>query len=176
MSSLFKKIENKLLKSLFSANRYACYQGVKLGRNCKLNKKVHFGSEPYLVSIGDNFYCSVNVFFITHDGSVNVFRNLHPDCFNVDYIKPISVGDNVFLGCNTTILPGAEIGSNVIIGAGSVVRGCLESNSVYAGVPAKKIMSLESYYQKKQSDFLYTHNFNKHDKKAFLERYFNVPK
>lgn len=49
---------------------------------------------------------------------------------------------------------GAEIGDNVIIGAGSVVSGKIESNSVYAGNPAKRICSLEEHYQKLSSDYI----------------------
>lgn len=174
MKFYYYKFILKILKLFLSADKFAEFQGVKLGFNCRLNKSVSFGSEPYLVSIGNDFYCSVNIFFITHDGAVNVIRTLFPELKNVDYIKPIVVGDNVFIGCNSTILPGAKIGSNVIIGAGSVVTGALDDNSVYAGVPAKKLMSLDSFCEKRKSDFIYTHHLNQREKKEYLKRIFNV--
>ena len=54
----------------------------------------------------------------------------------------------MFIGMRSIILQGANIGDNVIIGAGSVVSGKVESNSVYAGNPAKKICSLEEHKNK----------------------------
>lgn len=59
-----------------------------------------------------------------------------------------TIGNNVFIGMRSIILQGANIGDNVIIGAGSVVSGKVESNSVYAGNPAKKICSLEEHKNK----------------------------
>lgn len=56
--------------------------------------------------------------------------------------RPIVVGRNVFIGMNVFILPGVEIGDDVIIGAGSVVRGVVESDSIMAGNPARKIRTL----------------------------------
>lgn len=58
------------------------------------------------------------------------------------------IGSNVFLGMNTIVLMGAHIGDNVIVGAGSVVHGELESNSVYAGNPAKRICGLDEFCKK----------------------------
>lgn len=54
----------------------------------------------------------------------------------------------MFIGMRSIILQGTNIGDNVIIGAGSVVSGRVESNSVYAGNPAKKICSLEDHKNK----------------------------
>ena len=59
-----------------------------------------------------------------------------------------TIGNNVFIGMRSIILQGTNIGDNVIIGAGSVVSGKVESNSVYAGNPAKKICSLEEHKNK----------------------------
>lgn len=53
----------------------------------------------------------------------------------------VQIGNNVFIGANCTILPGTTINDNVVIGAGSIVKGELESNSIYVGVPCKKIKS-----------------------------------
>ena len=58
--------------------------------------------------------------------------------------------NNVFIGVNTTILKGVTVGDNVIIGANSLVNKNLEPNSVYAGNPAKYLMSLEEYKEKRE--------------------------
>lgn len=60
------------------------------------------------------------------------------------------IGSNVFIGWGATILAGKRIGDNTIIGANSVVSGIIEGDSVYAGNPAQKIMSLDDYYQKRK--------------------------
>ncbi len=51
----------------------------------------------------------------------------------------VFIGDNVFIGANCTLLPGAVVGNNVVIAAGSVVKGALDCNAIYGGVPCKKI-------------------------------------
>ena len=65
--------------------------------------------------------------------------------------SPVIIGNNVFLGIGSIITRGVRIGDNVIIGAGSVVTKDCESNAVYAGSPAKRIMSFEEYYQKRKA-------------------------
>ena len=56
--------------------------------------------------------------------------------------KPVTIGDDVWIGGNVTILPGVTIGNNVIIAAGAVVTKDVPSNTLVGGVPAKKIKSL----------------------------------
>ena len=60
----------------------------------------------------------------------------------------IVVGDNSFIGLNVTILPNVTIGENSVIGACSLVCKDVEPNSVYAGVPARRICSIEEYAEK----------------------------
>lgn len=60
----------------------------------------------------------------------------------------IEIGDNVFIGAGSIILPNVTIGDNVIIGAGSVVTKDIMSNSVVAGNPACRICSLDAYLEK----------------------------
>ena len=58
--------------------------------------------------------------------------------------KPITIGNDVWIGGNCTILPGVTIGNNVIIAAGAVVTKDIPDNCVAAGVPAKVIKQLEN--------------------------------
>jgi galactoside O-acetyltransferase len=55
--------------------------------------------------------------------------------------EDITIGDNVFIGANCVILPGAYIEDNVVIGAGSLVKGRLQSDGIYAGVPCRLLKS-----------------------------------
>lgn len=120
--------------------------GMKIGKNVRIMSKVDFGSEPYLITIGDNVTLSVGVLFSTHDGGAFVLRNLKEmKNKDINTFGEIKIGNNVFVGAYSVILPNVTIGDNVVIGAGSVVTKSIPSNCVAAGVPCKKIMSLEEY-------------------------------
>jgi acetyltransferase-like isoleucine patch superfamily enzyme len=105
-----------------------------LGKDCRLIC-TEFGSDLYLIRLGDHV-TATQVRFITHDGSVWVFRDREPD---EDLIKPVVVDNNVFLGVGAIILPGDTIGDNVVVGAGAVITRDIPSNSVAVGVPARVI-------------------------------------
>lgn len=124
---------------------YAGYYGIKMGKNVVITGKVFWGSEPYLITIGDNVRITEGVMFHNHDGGLGILRAKHP---GIDIIKPIHIGNNVFIGSNSTIMPGVTIGNNVIIGASSVVTRDIPANMVAAGVPAKVIKTLEQYEEK----------------------------
>ena len=61
---------------------------------------------------------------------------------------PVSIGDNCFIGARVTILPGVKIGNNVIVGAGSVVKGEIPDNSVIFGNPAKVVAQTSEWIEK----------------------------
>lgn len=170
--NFIRKIINSIINRLISPNKYAKKVGVQYGNNCVFRTK-NFGSEPYLIEIGNDVETSSNVCFVTHDGSLSVIRNSYPEYNNIDIFGKITIGNNVFIGINTTILPGVKIGNNVIVGAGSIVKGTLNSNSVYAGCPAKYIISIEEYLLKNKSNFDYTFSLNPLEKKDFLINKFN---
>ena len=168
---LKNKINNlkvKIIKHFFSANKWVNYLGVSFGERCKFNKEISFGSEPYLTTIGDDFYCAAGVKFIPHDGSINVLRNLYKELENADIFGRITIGNNVFIGADVIVLAGSNIGNNVIVGAGAVVKGVLESGYVYAGIPAKKICSIEDYLKKNKSSIHHVKGLNKEKKKHYL--------
>lgn len=124
--------------------KFAKNLGVVVGDNCRFigTKKGTFGSEPYLIEIGNHVTLTKNVQFITHDGGVWVLRDDYPE---IDVFGKIKIGNNVFVGINSIIMPGVTIGDNVVIGAGSVVSKSIPSNSIAVGVPAKVIKTYEQY-------------------------------
>lgn len=87
--------------------------------------------------------------FITHDVTHFMLNNIesNEEKFS-ERIGCIEVGNNVFIGTGTKILYDVKIGDNVIIAAGSIVTKDIPSNTVIAGVPAKKICSFEDYIEK----------------------------
>jgi len=139
IKSINRRIQNYISRKI-DPIAYSKSLGVIIGENCRLID-VEFGSEPYLVKLG-NHVSITGSSFITHDGGVWVFREEYPE---LDIIKPIVVGDNVFIGEGCIIMPGVRIGSNVVIGAGSIVTKSLDSNGVYVGTPARKLKDLEDY-------------------------------
>jgi len=143
-------------------------QGVQIGEGTRIvswNVGSTFGSEPYLVRIGNNCSIAAGVRFITHDGGVWALRNKHP---NLDCFAPIEIKDNVIVGMNTIIMMGVTIGPNCVIGAGSIVTKDVPPNSVAAGVPAKVIMSLEEYEKKKLEQFIPVRGLPPEERKAML--------
>lgn len=101
-----------------------------------------FGSEPWLVKLGKNVHIVSGTNFVTHDGGTLVLRHLDPD---LELTDRIVVGDNVYFGMGALVLPGVTIGSNVVVGARSVVTKDVPDNSVVAGVPARIIRTFDEY-------------------------------
>jgi len=158
-----KWVLRNVLKLLYSSERYARFTGVKIGSGCSIGR-VEFGSEPYLVSIGNNVQVTDGTKFFTH-GSAWLFRKKDPD---FDYFGKIVVRDNVYIGNNVLIMPGVEIGSDVIIGAGSIVTKSIPNNSIYAGNPAKKIGEPDKMYENLKSKNLKTKGMVYDQKMKFL--------
>lgn len=142
---------------------HAKMQGVLLGEGCRLIN-VDFGSEPWLVQLGDRVSAS-DCHFVTHDGGVWVLR---PDFPDIDVIGPIIVGNNVFIGLGAVILPGVTIGDNVVVGAGSVVTESITDNLVVAGVPARPLCDIESYRRKSLEKAVFTKSMKTSERRAFL--------
>ena len=125
--------------------------GVKIGEDVKLyrpyNTTIDLES-PHLLKIGSHVQITGPVTILTHDYSWCVLKHVYGEILGNQ--KAVTIGNNVFIGWGSTILGGADIGDNVVIGAYSVVLGKIDSNAVYAGNPAKKIMTLESFYEKRK--------------------------
>ncbi len=106
--------------------------------------------EPRLISFGNNVTVASGVTFVTHDVIDKVLNKMDYN-FNFNYnCAPIYVGNNVFIGCNVTILPNVKIGNNVIIAAGSVVTKDVLDNTIVGGNPAKKIGEFENYVKERK--------------------------
>ena len=119
-------------------------QGVRIGNNCRIYT-TSFGSEPFLISIGDHVTITSGVKLLTHDGATWLIRDAKGRRYKFGRIE---IGNHVFIGVNTIVMPGVTIGDRVIVAAGSVVTKSIESNSVYGGNPARRICSYDDYESK----------------------------
>lgn len=101
-------------------------------------------SHCWLITIGNDVTFAPNVYVFAHDAAT---------CKQVGYAKigQVNIGDNVFIGAGSIILPGVTIGDNCIVGAGSVVSHDIPPNMVYAGNPAAAIASTEEYRAKNKA-------------------------
>lgn len=118
--------------------------GMKVGQNFgRLNGVILDPSHCWLIEIGDNVTMAPRVHVLCHDASTKKF-------LNYTKIGRVTIGDNVFVGAESVILPGVTVGSNVIIGANSTVTHDIPDNTVVAGSPARVICTLEEYLNKEK--------------------------
>ncbi|HLO59605.1 MAG TPA: acyltransferase [Bacteroidales bacterium] len=109
-------------------------------QNLKIGCKTHIGKQCFLdlrerITIHNNVVISMRTTLITHiDLSKSLLSNYYPS-----KSRSIIINSNCYIGANSTILMGVEIGEKSIIAAGSLVNSNVPSNSVFGGVPSKLI-------------------------------------
>ena len=141
----------------------------RIGNHCEIYSGVSFGSEPYLIELGDHVRVTANVVFLTHDGGLWVFRT-QKSLEHADLFGRIKVGNNVHIGMGAYICPNVTIGDNVIVAVGSIVTKDVPPDCVVAGVPARIIESLDEYYQKHKDSYDHTKHLSPEEKRRYLYR------
>lgn len=135
--------------------------GMDIGEDVMIYSPIHTTIDeqyPWMIKIGNHVRITEGVKILTHDYSWSVLKLLDvSNCTGciLGSSGKVRICDNVFIGMNTIILGGVEIGENTVVGAGSIVTKSCAPNSVYAGNPARKIMSIHEYYQKRVKQQLY---------------------
>lgn len=155
---MIKKLKNNILKIIGLQKhldsdhyiKYAKSQGVSIGDGTQFfgTKKIDCGP---LVSIGKNCKITDGVRIVYHTGDLDILERYFEsdEIPNVSMKGKIEIGNNVFVGEQSIILPDTQIGDNCIIGAGSIVSKDIPSESVAAGNPCDVILSLEEYRRKR---------------------------
>lgn len=119
--------------------------GMKVGQNFgRLNGVILDPSHCWLIEIGDNVTMAPRVHILCHDASTKV---------HLGYTKigRVTIGNRVFIGAESVVLPGVTIGDDVIIGANSTVTHDIPAGSVAVGSPARVICSTQEYLAKEKS-------------------------
>ena len=169
--NIFARI-SKLMCPQYKYAEYLRNRGYSIGRDCYVFKTVNFGSEPYLITIGDHVRLNDGVKLITHDGGLWVLRNLYQEYGAVfkdaDRFGKIVIGNNVHIGTDAIIMPGITIGDNSIIACNAVVTHNVDSNTIVGGVPAKKIESLREYAEKNIDRVVKTNSMTAKEKREYI--------
>lgn len=154
-SEFFKKMIYPHTYSSDALVSYLKSKGADIGKNVyfytPMQSVVDTANAQFL-EIGDNVQFTAHTKLIEHDYSFVVLCNKYNSIPRKQ--KRTKIGSNVFVGVGAIILMGADIGNNVIIGAGAVVSGKVESNSVYAGNPARKICTLDEHFERNKAQFI----------------------
>ncbi len=161
---MLKGLIRKLKIRIWGNEKYARSLGVKIGKNCNI-QIINFGSEPYLVSIGNHVQITTGTKIFTHGGGW-VYRDKYP---NLDFFGKVEIKDNVYIGNNCLIMPGVTIHSNVIVAAGTVVTKSIPEGSIVGGNPGRIIGTIYEFEKKIIEYNLNTKGLNYNEKKALLE-------
>jgi maltose O-acetyltransferase len=143
----WRLLASKIYRFFYPIDNVTMYKkmGVKIGNNCKIMSEVMIDYSHYwLINIGNNITLAPRVHILAHDASTK-------NDLNYTKIGLVEIGDNVFVGAGSIIMPGVTIGKNSVIGAGSVVTKSIPENSVAAGNPCKIIYKYDEYIEKQKS-------------------------
>lgn len=168
MKELIKKM---VYKEKYDSDTYIKYlrkNGVRIGKNTKFFdvRSTHVDiTRPWLIEIGNNVQITRGVTLLTHGYDWSVLKRKYGKVLGSS--GKIKIGNNVFIGMNTTILKGVTIGNNVIIGANSLVNKDVPDNSVIAGNPSKIITNISDYLIKREEA-----QFN--EAKELVKEYYTV--
>lgn len=146
---MYMKYGYKANSKLYISHLKKC--GMRIGKNTEFYSPQTImvdTQRPWMIEIGENVHITRNCSILQHGYDWAVLQRMYGEVLGS--CGKVKIGNNVFIGTGSIILKGAEIGDNTIIGAGSLVSKKLEGNSVYAGVPCRRICSVEEYYKKRK--------------------------
>lgn len=145
--------DNVTIKSSFLSNLIGLYQRtiiltrtpqaeIKIGNNVGISGATIYARNK--IEIGDNTLIGGNCKIIDNDFHPVDISSRNSDIKEKIGTKPIKIGKNCFIGCNSIILKGTTLGDGCVVGAGAVVCGNFEENSIIAGNPAKVIKKINN--------------------------------
>lgn len=147
--SLLRKLKFEVIRACCGGDAAARSVGVVVGSGCRIFTG-RFGSEPWLITIGDRVTITSGVTILTHDGATWLVRDQKGRRYRY---APVHIGNDVFIGVNAIVMPGVRIGDRVIVGAGAVVTRSVPSGAVVAGNPARIVGSFQDYAKRALATF-----------------------
>lgn len=163
---MLSSLITKLYRRFASPEKYARHIGVKVGEGCYISTK-KFSSEPYLITIGNFVRVAPETAFYTHGGVWSIRKKYNNP--RMDNFGKINIGDYSYIGERCMIMPGVTIGTNCIIGGGSVVTRSVPDGVMVAGNPAKFIGYTEDFYNRiKDNSALCCKGMAKSEKEQYL--------
>lgn len=162
---IISNIRNRIVKFFMSPEKYAKFIGVNIGTNNFIPDKNCWSSEPYLITVGSNCQITTGVRIFTHGGG-NVARNKYPD---FDVFGKVIIGDWVYIGTNSLIMPGIKIGDGALIAAGSVVTKSIPPKVVVGGNPARILSTVDDYIRNNEKFNLNSKKLNPIEKRKLLQ-------
>ena len=156
--------KQKYMKEVFAECGEDCFIELQFSENWG-GKNLHFGNRVYAnfnltvvddgeIFVGDKVMFGPNVTIATANHPIE--PSLREDC--MQYNKPVHIGENVWVGAGTVIVPGVTIGKNSVIGAGSVVVKDIPENVVAVGNPCRVLREIgehdrEFFYRNERIDW-----------------------
>ena len=136
---VIKKLLGKTEENFLIEQPFVCDYGynIEIGKNFYANHNLVILDDAK-VKFGDNVFIAPNCGIYTAGHPIDIKERNE----GIEYARPITVGNNVWIGGNVVILPGVEIGDNVTIGAGSVVTKNIPSNVIAYGNPCRVIKNI----------------------------------
>lgn len=152
LRGVIKKIIDGPKYSSISYVRYLRSLGMRIGEDTVIYSPKHCiidVTRPWMIEIGRNVSVTEGVTILTHGYDWSVFKGKYGDVLGS--AGRVKIGDNVFIGMNTTILKGVTIGDNVVIGANSLINKDVPSNSVVVGNPQRVVCTIDEYLEKRRA-------------------------
>lgn len=152
LRGVIKKIIDGPKYSSISYVRYLRSLGMRIGEDTVIYSPKHCiidVTRPWMIEIGRNVSVTEGVTILTHGYDCSVFKGKYGDVLGS--AGRVKIGDNVFIGMNTTILKGVTIGDNVVIGANSLINKDVPSNSVVVGNPQRVVCTIDEYLEKRRA-------------------------
>lgn len=128
-------VDNKAVITIGSRYRQRSFSHVRVRKGAELvigsNVSINHGCmivSHCKIKVGNDVQFSPNVMIYDHDHDYSTKNGIKDMCYKE---TPIIIGDNVWIGANTVILRGSKIGNNVVIAAGSIVKGDIPDNTIF---------------------------------------------
>nr|WP_298994234.1 acyltransferase [uncultured Polaribacter sp.] len=165
----FKKYGKNII---FDPSDFFSFKTIELGSHVYIGPGAYFSTSHSIIKIGSKVMFGPNVSLLGGNHNISILGKYMIDIEikTEETDAPIILEDDVWIGSGVTILKGVTIGEGSVIAANSLVNKDVESYSIYAGIPAKKIKDRFTKQEIIEHKKLLTKNYPNNTKKKSIER------